>query len=69
VLTVVKEFTIETVQKAANIAVKAGSVLYTDSAKSYSALTGYIYDSVNHSQKEYARGFGVSGASAPERSP
>ena len=56
VLTVVKDFTIKTVQKAAEIAVKAGSVIYTDSAKSYNALTGYTHDSVNHSQKEYARG-------------
>jgi len=29
-------------------------VIYTDSAKSYQALVGH--DSVNHSQKEYARG-------------
>jgi len=56
VLTVVKDFTIETVQKAANIAVKTDSTLYTDSAKSYQALIGYNHDSVNHSQKEYARG-------------
>ena len=56
VLTVVKDFTIETVQKAAEIAVKTGSTIYTDSAKSYNALTGYTHDSVNHSQKEYARG-------------
>jgi hypothetical protein len=68
VLTVVKDFTIATVQKASEIAVKTGSTLYTDSAKSYHALVGYKHDSVNHSQKEYARGFGVSGASAPERS-
>ena len=56
VLSVVKDFTIETVQKAAEIAVKVGSTLYTDSAKSYQALVGYKHDSVNHSQKEYARG-------------
>jgi len=55
VFSVVKDFTTETVQKAANIAVKAGSVIYTDSAKSYKALVGYIHDSVNHSQHEYAR--------------
>lgn len=55
VLQVVRDFTIDTVQKAANIAVKTGSVIYTDSAKSYAALVGYIHDSVNHSQKEYAR--------------
>ena len=56
VLQVVRDFTIDTVQKAANIAVKTGSVIYTDSAKSYAALIGYIHDSVNHSQREYARG-------------
>jgi transposase-like protein len=56
VLQVVRDFTIETVQKAANIAVKTGSVIYTDSAKSYAALKGYIHDSVNHSKGEYARG-------------
>ena len=56
VLSVVKDFTVETVQKAANIAVKTGSTLYTDSAKSYRALVDYKHDSVNHSQKEYARG-------------
>jgi transposase-like protein len=56
VLQVVRDFTIETVQKAANIAVKTGSVIYTDSAKSYAALVGYVHDSVNHSQREYARG-------------
>jgi transposase-like protein len=56
VYTVVKDFTIETIQKAAEIAVKAGSTIYTDSAKSYNALTGYIHDSVNHTKKEYARG-------------
>jgi transposase-like protein len=56
VLTVVKDFTTKTVQKAAEIAVKTGSTIYTDSAKSYQALVGYKHDSVNHSQKEYARG-------------
>jgi transposase-like protein len=56
VLTVVKGFTIKTVQKAAEITVKTGSTIYTDSAKSYQALVGYTHDSVNHSQKEYARG-------------
>jgi transposase-like protein len=55
VLQVVRDFTIETAQKAANIAVKTGSVIYTDSAKSYAALVGYVHDSVNHSQREYAR--------------
>jgi hypothetical protein len=44
------------VQKAADIAVQKGSRLYTDSASSYLALKGYMYDLVNHTQKEYARG-------------
>src|SRR5713101_953491 len=30
--------------------------LYTDSASSYRALTGYEHESVNHTKKEYARG-------------
>ena len=46
----------QTVQKAADLAVRAGSRLYTDSAGSYRALTGYVHDFVNHTQKEYARG-------------
>jgi hypothetical protein len=41
---VVKDFSIKTVQKAAEIAVKTGSTIYTDSAKSYQALTGYVHD-------------------------
>ena len=44
------------VQKAADIAVHAGSRLYTDSASSYRALKGYMHAFVNHTQKEYARG-------------
>src|SRR5215510_9113214 len=51
-----RDFTVKTVQQAANIAVQAGSRLYTDSASSYRALTGYVHDYVNHTQKEYARG-------------
>lgn len=43
-------------QKAADIAVHAGSRLYTVSAGSYRALTGYLHDFVNHTKKEYARG-------------
>jgi hypothetical protein len=45
-----------TVQRAADIAVKKGSRLYTDSAGNYRALQGYGHDFVNHTQKEYARG-------------
>ena len=52
----VKDFTVATVQQAADIAVQAGSRLYTDSANSYRALKGYRHAFVNHTQKEYARG-------------
>jgi hypothetical protein len=51
-----KDFTVKTVQKAADLAVQAGSWLYTDSASSYRALTGYVHEFVHHTQKEYARG-------------
>jgi transposase len=51
-----RDFTVQTVQKAADIAVKTGSRLYTDSASSYRALKGYAHDVVNHTKKEYARG-------------
>ncbi len=52
----VKDFTVKTVQQAADLAVQAGSRLYTDSASSYRALTGYVHEFVNHTQQEYARG-------------
>jgi hypothetical protein len=52
----VKDFTVKTVQKAADLAVQAGSRLSTDSASSYQALKGYRHAFVNHTQKEYARG-------------
>ena len=47
-----KDFTVQTVQKAAEIAVQAGSRLYTDSASSYRAVQGYMHEYVNHTQKE-----------------
>jgi transposase-like protein len=53
---VTRDFTVKTVQKAADLAVQAGSQLYTDSASSYRALKGYLHEFVNHTQKEYARG-------------
>jgi hypothetical protein len=56
VLHATRDFTVQTVQKAADIAVHAGSRLYTDSASSYRALKGYVHAFVNHTQKEYARG-------------
>src|SRR5262249_54400409 len=51
-----RDFTVKTVQKAAHLAVQAGSRLYTDSASSYRAVKGYVHAYVNHTQKEYARG-------------
>jgi transposase len=51
-----RDFTVKTVQKAANLAVRAGSRLYTDSASSYRAVKGYVHAFVNHTKKEYARG-------------
>src|SRR5881392_3895621 len=51
-----RDFTVKTVQKAADLAMQAGSKLYTDSASSYRLITGYAHDSVNHTKKEYARG-------------
>jgi len=56
VLHATRDFTVKTVQKAADLAVQKGSQLYTDSASSYRALKGYAHDFVNHTQKEYARG-------------
>jgi transposase-like protein len=56
VIQVTRDFTVKTVQKAADLAVHAGSRLYTDSASSYRALKGYVHDFGNHTQKEYARG-------------
>jgi transposase len=56
VMQATKDFTVKTVQKAADLAVHAGSRLYTDSASSYRALKGYFHEFVNHTQKEYARG-------------
>ncbi len=51
-----RDLTVKTVQKAADLAVHAGSRLSTDLASSYRALTGYVHDFVNHTQKAYARG-------------
>ena len=56
VIHAVKDCTVTTVQKAADLAVQAGSRLYTDSASSYRAVKGYLHAYVNHTQKEYARG-------------
>jgi hypothetical protein len=56
VLHATRDFTVKTVQKAADLAVQAGSRLYTDSASSYRAVQGYVHEFVNHTKKEYARG-------------
>jgi transposase-like protein len=56
VIHVTRDFTVKTVQKAVDLAVHAGSRLYTDSASSYRALKGYEHNYVNHTKKEYARG-------------
>jgi transposase-like protein len=56
VVLAVKDFTVTTVQQAADFAVRAGSRLYTDSARSYRALKGYVHAFVNHTKKAYARG-------------
>ena len=56
VIQATRDFTVKTVQKAADIAVHVGSRLYTDSASSYRAVKGYVHEYVNHTQKEYARG-------------
>ena len=53
-----RDFIVKTVQKAADLAVEAGSRLYTDSASSYRALKGYMHEFVTHTQKEDARGDG-----------
>src|SRR4029453_2825363 len=56
VIQATRDFTVKTVQKPADLAMQAGSRLYTDSASSYRLITGYEHDSVNHTKKEYARG-------------
>jgi hypothetical protein len=55
VLHAVKDFTIKTVQKAADITVHAGSRLYTDSASSYRAVKGYMHEFVNQLGSDKAR--------------
>jgi hypothetical protein len=56
VIQATKDCTVKTVQKAADLAVRTGSRLYTDSASSYRAVKGYVHEFVNHTKKEYARG-------------
>jgi hypothetical protein len=52
VIQAIRDFTVKTVQKAADIAVQVGSRLSTDSASSYRAVKGYVHAFVNHTQKE-----------------
>ena len=49
-----RDFTVKTVQKAADFAVPTGSRLHTDSASRYRAVTGYVHEFVNHTQQEDA---------------
>src|SRR4029434_8638044 len=56
VLHATRDFTVQTVQKAADLAVQAGSRLYTDSASSYRAGEGYVHASGNPTRKTHARG-------------
>jgi transposase-like protein len=55
VIQATRDFTVQTVQKAADLAVQAGSRLYTDSASSYRALKGYSHDYVNQLGSDKAR--------------
>jgi hypothetical protein len=47
----VKDFPGKTVQKAADIAVQAGSRLSTDAASSSRALQGYVHACVTHARQ------------------
>src|SRR5262245_17532174 len=51
-----RDCTVQTVQKAANVAVQVGSRLSTDSASSYRAVKGSMHAFVHHTQQEYAWG-------------
>jgi hypothetical protein len=53
-----KDCTAQTVQKAANLAVQAGSRLSTDSVSSDRAVKGDMHEFVNQTKKEDARGDG-----------
>jgi len=47
-----RDFTVKTVQKAADLAVQAGSRLSTDSARSDRAWQGDVHEFVNHTQQD-----------------
>ena len=55
VIQATKDFTVKTVQKAADLAVQAGSRLSTDSASSYRAVKGYVHEFVNQLGSDKAR--------------
>src|SRR5262249_11998749 len=55
VIQATRDFTVNTVQKAADLAVQAGSRLYTASASSGRPPNGYVHDFINHNQKGDAR--------------
>ena len=57
VIQATRDFTVKTVQKAADLAMQAGSRLYTDSASSYRAITGYVHD-VRQPHEEGIRAWG-----------
>ena len=50
-----RDLTVKTVQKAADLAMQAGSRLYTDSASSDRLITGYAHDAVNQLGSDKAR--------------
>src|SRR5262245_57901999 len=56
VIQATKDFTVRTVQNAADVAGHTGSRLSTDSASSYRAVKGYVHEFVNHTRKAYACG-------------
>src|SRR5919199_4702013 len=55
VIQATKDFTVKTVQKAADLAVQAGSRLYTDSASSYRAVKGDVHAYVKQLGSDKAR--------------
>jgi ISXO2 transposase-like protein len=56
VIQATRDLTVKTVPKAADLAIQAGSRLYTDAASRYRALQGSVHAYVHHTPKEYARG-------------
>jgi hypothetical protein len=50
-----RDFTVKTVQKAADLAMQVGRKLSTDSASSYRLITGYEHDAVHQLGSDKAR--------------